>query len=210
MEAWQSLLPAPVVINILEQLVLPKLTRAVENWNPRTDTVAIHVWLHPWLPFLGSRMQTFYPSIKHRLAVVLQQWNPQDTSAYAIIAPWKGVFDKGTMDSLLNQSILPKLAGALQDQFSFQFSEPFNWVMAWEALIPLHVMVHLLETAFFPKWHQVLYVWLSMEHPNYEEVMKWYLAWKQKFPPALGKSISLTFIFIYLFSFVGLGFYQNI
>ncbi|CAN0343849.1 unnamed protein product [Ectocarpus sp. 13 AM-2016] len=38
------------------QAILPKLTRGVTEWNPRTDTVAIHTWIHPWLPLLGSRL----------------------------------------------------------------------------------------------------------------------------------------------------------
>lgn len=45
-----------IVQNLLEQAILPKLTRGVTEWNPRTDTVAIHTWIHPWLPLLGSRL----------------------------------------------------------------------------------------------------------------------------------------------------------
>lgn len=45
-----------IVQTLLEQAILPKLTRGVTEWNPRTDTVAIHTWIHPWLPLLGSRL----------------------------------------------------------------------------------------------------------------------------------------------------------
>lgn len=46
------LLPNWVLENILDLLVLPKLTLEVEEWNPLTDTVPIHTWIHPWLPLL--------------------------------------------------------------------------------------------------------------------------------------------------------------
>jgi len=46
------LLPNWILENILDLLVLPKLTLEVEEWNPLTDTVPIHTWIHPWLPLL--------------------------------------------------------------------------------------------------------------------------------------------------------------
>lgn len=39
-----------------ESSVLPKLVAAVDAWDPRTDAVPIHAWLHPWLPLLGVRL----------------------------------------------------------------------------------------------------------------------------------------------------------
>lgn len=47
------LLPEWILEHILDQQVLPRLTHAVEEWNPLTDTVPIHTWTHPWLPLLG-------------------------------------------------------------------------------------------------------------------------------------------------------------
>lgn len=46
------LLPSWILENILDLLILPKLTLEVEEWNPLTDTVPIHTWIHPWLPSL--------------------------------------------------------------------------------------------------------------------------------------------------------------
>ena len=54
MEGWLPLLPVWIKNNVLDQMVMPRLQTEVENWNPLTDTVPIHAWLHPWLPILGK------------------------------------------------------------------------------------------------------------------------------------------------------------
>lgn len=54
LEAWMPLLPQWMFQNILDQLVNPKLQMEVDRWNPLTDTVPIHAWLHPWLPLMGK------------------------------------------------------------------------------------------------------------------------------------------------------------
>lgn len=54
LDTWAPLLPAWIMSNILEQLVLPRLQAEVEAWNPLTDTLPVHSWLHPWLPLMGN------------------------------------------------------------------------------------------------------------------------------------------------------------
>jgi hypothetical protein len=58
-QAWEPLLPASALGHILEMLVMPKLRRALNEWEPRQETVPIHAWLFPWLPFLGQVRVTF-------------------------------------------------------------------------------------------------------------------------------------------------------
>jgi tuftelin-interacting protein 11 len=70
---------------------MPKLTREVENWDPRTDTVPIHAWLHPWLPLLGARMEPLFPPIRNKLAACLRDWHAADPSAHAMLVPWINV-----------------------------------------------------------------------------------------------------------------------
>ena len=67
------------------------MCRAIEQWEPRTETVAVHAWLHPWLPYLGSRMDELYPNIRFKLSAALQQWHPSDQSALALLRPWHTV-----------------------------------------------------------------------------------------------------------------------
>lgn len=53
LEKWNLLIPNWIMENILDQLILPKIQSEVDNWNPLTDLVPIHAWIHPWLPRLG-------------------------------------------------------------------------------------------------------------------------------------------------------------
>ncbi|CAN0510307.1 unnamed protein product, partial [Scytosiphon promiscuus] len=56
---------------LVGQAILPKLTRGVTEWDPRTDTVLIHTWIHPWLPLLGSRVAGKFQGVDRWQAVVV-------------------------------------------------------------------------------------------------------------------------------------------
>ncbi|PRW56706.1 septin and tuftelin-interacting 1-like protein 1 [Chlorella sorokiniana] len=186
-EAWEPLLPPSALPYIMESLVLPRLRLAVQGWDPLRDTVALHTWVHPWLPFLGAQMAELWPVIRFKFASALQAWHPSDSSAHVILAPWHKVFDRKDWEQLLARSIVPKLAFALQELVInplHQELEPFNWVLAWQDVMPLGQMAALFESYFFPKWHAVLRHWLS-NSPNYDEVTRWYLGWKSLFPQDL-------------------------
>uniref|UniRef100_A0A1Y1LAH9 G-patch domain-containing protein n=2 Tax=Photinus pyralis TaxID=7054 RepID=A0A1Y1LAH9_PHOPY len=54
LEIWKPLLPQWILDNILDQLIMPRISTEVNNWNPLTDTVPIHYWIHPWIPLLSK------------------------------------------------------------------------------------------------------------------------------------------------------------
>ncbi|PSN55670.1 Tuftelin-interacting protein 11 [Blattella germanica] len=181
LENWLPLLPPWVLDNIRDQLVLPRIQHEVEEWNPMTDTVPIHAWIHPWLPLLGSRLEsTVYPTIRHKLSKALVNWHPSDRSAKLMLLPWHGVFSHGEMEAFLVKNIVPKLQLALQELVinpHQQHLEQWNWVLDWEDLLPVHTLASLLEKHFFPKWLQILTLWLN-HAPNYDEITNWYRGWK--------------------------------
>ncbi|CAL4954233.1 unnamed protein product [Urochloa decumbens] len=189
LKAWERALPPVAVRLILEQVVMPKLSAAVESWDPRRESVPVHVWVHPWLPMLEQRnIETLCHSIRYKLSSVLHVWQAHDASAHALLSPWQNVFDSATWEGLMTRYIVPKLKMALQE---FQINpadqklDQFNWVMLWASTIPVHHMVHMLEVDFFSKWHQVLYHWLCSPNPDFNEIINWYKGWKGLFPPEL-------------------------
>lgn len=68
-----------------------QLSAAIEVWEPRSETVALHAWVHPWLPVLGDRLTDLYPGIRHKLSVALQQWHPSDSTVHNLLSPWHAV-----------------------------------------------------------------------------------------------------------------------
>ena len=147
--------------------MLPKLMAAVDTWDPRTEPVPIHTWIHPWLPFLRvrggatsgglhvayplhaqDRLVPLYAPIRHKLSSALGAWHPGDGSALALLSPWRPVFAEGDWEALLSRCILPKLGWGLSQLVinpADQKLEPVQWTLAWAAAIPARHMATLLE-----------------------------------------------------------------
>lgn len=91
----------------------------------------------------------------------------------------------GEWDTMLLKYIVPKLGSRLREDFRInprnQDMGPLQDVMAWESLLRPSIISQLLETEFFPKWLDVLHIWLIQPSPSFEEVARWYSFWKGTF-----------------------------
>lgn len=188
LDAWAPLLPTWVLDSVLEQLVLPRLTIGVADWDPLTDTVPIHSWILPWHAILGNKLEeSIYPQIRSKLGVALQAWSPQDRSARAMLTPWQTAFPEEQLVQFLLRYIIPKLQAVLAEFVINplqQNLELWHQVWEWHELIPAHHMAQLLDKHFFPRWMQVLVMWLN-QSPDYAEISRWYGGWKSMFSEAI-------------------------
>lgn len=115
METWKPLLPQWIVENIFDQLVMPKLQSEVQSWNPVTDMVPIHTWVHPWIPLIDERLQNrIYPLIQDKLGTALTNWHPSDRSAKLMLKPWQRALPNGSFVAFLIKHIVPKLQLCMQ------------------------------------------------------------------------------------------------
>ncbi|CCM06199.1 uncharacterized protein FIBRA_08442 [Fibroporia radiculosa] len=183
-EAWSSYLPPFIRDNFFDQLVLPKVAKAVADWNPRTSEVTLQTLVFPWLPHIGLRLDDLLSDARRKVKSLLRGWTvgegmPKDLKV------WKDVFDAGDWDTMLLKYVVPKLGSRLRGDFRVnprsQDMKPLQDVLLWEDLLRPTILSQLLETEFFPKWLDVLHIWLIQPAPNFEEVVQWYSFWKAAF-----------------------------
>uniref|UniRef100_A0A2K6VEC1 G-patch domain-containing protein n=1 Tax=Onchocerca volvulus TaxID=6282 RepID=A0A2K6VEC1_ONCVO len=185
-EKWLPLLPLWMRENLLEQIIIPRIAAEVDEWNPLTDHIPIHTWLHPWLDVMGDRLQPIFSPIRQKLAKALKEWNPTDRSALSMLRPWKGCFASATMSAFLAMNITPKLEKALQEMVydptkNHRYDE-FYAVLDWIELIGAEGIAAVLVRSFFPKWYETLCIWLESPRVVPQEVVMWYNQWKTRFP----------------------------
>lgn len=181
LDTWSALLPEWMLDNVLDQIILHRLTQTVSEWDPLTDIYPIHSWILPWSAILGSKLETnVYKTICEKLSKALRGWNPEDRSARAMIQPWKNVFREEDLQMFLHKNIVPKLEHRMSELIFNpiqQDLEIFNQVWEWNELLSPLVMANVLDKYFFPKWMQTLVLWLN-QSPNFDEVSRWYTGWK--------------------------------
>lgn len=193
-ELWRTILPKWLYEYFISNCLLKKMLNDVELWNPLTDVLPIHSWIHPWLPILlvdhtsdsDSEERNFlfepiYDVIRKKLSKALTNWHPNDASARLILEPWKGVFSEPSFQTFLDINIVPKLERAMQSYVinpNQQSMEEWNWVLSWKKLLSLNTLALILERYFFPNWLSVLYSWLNSGMANFNEISSWYQGWK--------------------------------
>ncbi|KAK6904434.1 hypothetical protein I204_06962 [Kwoniella mangroviensis CBS 8886] len=195
LESWEPILPAFIRDNVMDQLILPKVKAAIEQWDPRRSKYgqqagSLASIVFPWLPLLGDRGDDILEGAKRRIRSVLRNWVVKDGVPDELARWKKNVYSSSEWDKLIIQFVLPKLGASLRDDFSInprkQDLVPLeDWVMPWYKLLRQSMFSHLLESEFFPKWLDILYIWLVQPAYKPDEVANWFVWWKGRFPEAV-------------------------
>ena len=191
-KTWEPVLPPFILANVVDQLVIRRLTDAVVAWKPKTAHkhrrhTQPQVWLFPWLEYLDEqhtnpRSSTgLLADVKRKLKIVFSTW---DLSIGVLpgLDSWGQLFSSD-LSSMLLRHLLPRLASYLSENFSVDPSDqdltPLEKVLEWKPHFAPNTLVQLFVAEFFPKWHQILYVWLTSEDANFAEISQWYQWWKE-------------------------------
>lgn len=173
LELWKESMPIQSWKRC-EDMIFLEMSRLFEIWDPRTDTMPVHLWIHPWLPLVD--LSSLWPVLTRKLKIALQDWHPQDPSAKIVLEPWKDVLGD-EWDKIMIRSILPKLLYVLREMPlhpSVQDSEPIVWVMEWQDLIPKKQFETALRTELLGRFKDVISKFLTEAEENLDSALEWY------------------------------------
>nr|POE47232.1 g-patch domain-containing protein [Quercus suber] len=202
-QVWRPLLPPFVYANLIDKLIVPKLVTALQTWDPRkrnhhhkTESIKYakpHTWLFPWLQYLPPYQLDptsgtgLVVEVKRRLRQVLDGW----TISYGVLpglGEWRDLLQT-EFDHVLVRHILPKLARYLATEFDIDPSDqdltPLENVLKWLSFFKTDIFARLILAEFFPKYLNILHLWLTTEDCNFDEISQWVTWWRDQLPPTL-------------------------
>ncbi|KAF7507700.1 hypothetical protein GJ744_010129 [Endocarpon pusillum] len=197
LESWKQILPRFVYEQLLTQTIVPKLKNAVREWKPRSNRkhhshLAPHKWLFEWLPLLSERQRDLKDAsgvmgeVRRKFRSTFDHWDVT-RGVMEGISHWRNLL-QSDLDVILRNHLLPRLARHLRNNLEINPQEqdlaPLEDVLKWTEFLNPHIMGELLVAEFFPKWQDVLHIWLTSD-PNYEEVGEWFSWWKEQIPEAI-------------------------
>jgi tuftelin-interacting protein 11 len=89
-DSWRDLLPPFIHDNVLDQLIIPKIQKAVSEWNPKIAAQSLQAIVFPWLSHVGLRMEDLVGDAKRKVRSNLRGWKVGDGVPKDLI-PWKDV-----------------------------------------------------------------------------------------------------------------------
>lgn len=200
---WKEVVPEFVYAGLLDQVVVPKLSSAIKEWKPRSsrrhgsssESSRFPWWLFSWLQYLPERHTDprqptgLLSDVKRRFRALLDSWD-LSKGVVGSIDLWREALGREVFDQALQTHLLPRLARHLRDRFEVnpqdQDLAPLEHVLQWKDQFAPKVLALLLVAEFFPKWHRILYIWLTHD-PNFEEVAEWFTWWRGQIPSELNE-----------------------
>jgi len=201
---WQSVLPRRSLDKIVENAIIPKLTREIEKWTfvedagdegkvtSSSSSSVPSKWIFPWLEMLLEPIKALSSTIKQKFSNVIDA--SIGAKAVAVVEPWVEVktivFGRTWWSQFVEKTVVPKLvakASLIEIDPADQNLEIFNNLLLWKAVLASSeetdggggVAKVLERSHFWKKWSSTLKSWLKDEkNCDLIEVAEWYESWK--------------------------------
>jgi len=186
---------------IIQNVALPKLQRAISYWKPQFDennlvSNPMHHWILPWLPHfrnesaLGTMLSDIRRSVKKTLSFISKHELDDVaffSSCIVILRAWKKLFEESTIFSLTSELVTPRFARCLA-RMPIEFSEKQSWDKIYAlfdyfdtGLMSAEDFLSLVEGEILASWAHTLHNILSDESkPNWSGIVKFYSVWKEQ------------------------------
>ena len=89
-EVWSSFLPPFIRDNLLDQLILPKVQKAVADWNSKNAKASLQAIVFPWLPYIGLRLEDVVGDARRKVKNLLRNWVVEE-DILPDLAAWRDV-----------------------------------------------------------------------------------------------------------------------
>mmetsp|Transcript_39489 Transcript_39489/g.86650 ORF Transcript_39489/g.86650 Transcript_39489/m.86650 type:complete len:590 (+) Transcript_39489:49-1818(+) len=205
---------------VMYDVIFPKLSRCLSQFKPSSSLVdaatgelqaiSPHSWILPWLPHLDykSMLPNLLTDIRRKLRGILAFLSRafgagRDEicfeSSVKALAPWFGILDERSLQSLASDVITPRLGRYLSRLQISKSPEEQDWQIIdtliqvhGSGLLPNRDFLSLLEGEVLPSWAELIHSWLSSKDYHLLSVAEFYAAWKFKLfmPPADRKMVS--------------------
>lgn len=79
--SWFPILPLFLRDNTLDQLIMPKVLKAITDWSPssvKRGGASLHTIVFPWLEHAGERMEQILEEAKRKVRAWLKAWKASD------------------------------------------------------------------------------------------------------------------------------------
>ncbi|KAI4187343.1 MAG: hypothetical protein LQ346_005507, partial [Caloplaca aetnensis] len=201
-QTWSPILPHFILTHLTHNLIPARLTTLLSMWkasktaSTRRPQPSPHTYIFPWLPYLPphqlsltSATGLFY-TLKDKLKSLFQSY-PLSSPPPNTLTSLLPILPASFLKEALTRHLIPRLSSHLSNNFLIDpsnqdlthLTEALAWLTpSWS--LSSTATAAILESEFFPKWHHVLYLWLTSS-PNYDEIRQWFLWWKEQFPPRI-------------------------
>lgn len=184
-EAWRPVLARFMFDNIIDQLIVPRLSRSVAACDAPTSMDALEQIVFPWLAVLGvERLAEVLTQAKQRLRSALKMCSISQGPSRGL-RDWSSLYTTAAeWEALLLSSLVPRLSAYLKRRLTISAGEtqdmtPLVDVLKWSKVVGATVMESVVASDFFAKWLDVLCAWLKSEVHEWVGMDEWYLFWRR-------------------------------